>query len=140
MKSLIVAILLSVALIFAGCQGKENNMEQNTYEKTQLEYKQISPSEAKERLEMDKEIILLDVRTKEEYVERHIPGSMLIPVDRLESVAEEQLTDKNATIIVYCRSGRRSAIAAQALADLGYRNVYDLGGIIDWPYETEAGE
>ncbi len=140
MKSLIVPIFLSFILIFTGCQNKEKDMKQNTNEKTQIEYKQISPSEAKERLESEQNIVLLDVRTKEEYVESHIPGSILIPVEMLVSVYEDQLSDKNTTIIVYCRSGRRSAIAAQTLVDLGYKNVYDLGGIIDWPYETESGE
>lgn len=99
-------------------------------------YKNIKPEEAKKRLENEKGIILLDVRTYEEYTEKHIPGSILIPVDAIEKEAPSKLTDKNATIFVYCRTGRRSAIAAEALAKMGYTNVYNLGGIIDWPYET----
>jgi len=64
---------------------------------------------------------------------------MLIPVDVIETEAPVKLTDKNAEIFVYCRSGNRSVTASQALVELGYTNVYNLGGINDWPYETEAG-
>ncbi|MCX7920450.1 MAG: rhodanese-like domain-containing protein [Clostridia bacterium] len=101
------------------------------------EYKNISAVEAKRRLETEKDIILLDVRTKEEYAEGHIPRSMLIPVDRLKAEAYGKLLDKDTPIFVYCRSGRRSVTASEILVGLGYKNVYNLGGIIDWPYETE---
>lgn len=80
------------------------------------------------------------MRTKEEYAEKHIPGSMLIPVDALEKEAPSKLNDKNATILVYCRSGRRSVAASEVLVKLGYTNVYNLGGIMDWIYETKSGE
>lgn len=100
------------------------------------EYAAISPQEAKQRLDSEKNIILLDVRTREEFEQLHIPNALLVPLDTLEKEIASQLPDKNTTILVYCRSGRRSAIAAQMLADKGYASVYDLGGIIDWPYET----
>lgn len=103
-------------------------------------YVKISPEEAKERLDSGDPLILLDVRTKEENLEQHIPGSLLIPVDILEAEVLEKLPDKEAEILIYCRSGRRSAIAAETLVDLGYTNVKDFGGIIDWPYETVSGE
>lgn len=104
-----------------------------------LKYTSIKPEEAKKRLENEEGIILLDVRTQEEYLEKHIPKSMLIPVDVIEKEAPIKLTDKNAPIFVYCRSGRRSAIASEALVQMGYTKVYDLGGINDWTYETESG-
>ena len=104
-----------------------------------IQYQNISPADAKKRLESEKNIVLLDVRTVEEHTEKHIPGSMLIPVDVIEKEAESKLKDKSAPIFVYCRSGRRSVTASESLIKLGYTNVYNLGGINDWPYETEAG-
>lgn len=99
----------------------------------------ISPEDAKKRLGNGKGSILLDVRTNEEYLERHIPGSTLIPLDVLSKEASKKLPDKNAQIIVYCRSGNRSATAVKALQEMGYTNLYDLGGITTWPYETVSG-
>lgn len=97
----------------------------------------ISPSEAKQKLESDKTIILLDVRTKPEYCQGHIPGCMLIPLDVLDFQAAEKIKDKASTVFVYCRSGSRSSVACKVLAKLGYRNVFNLGGIINWPYDIE---
>lgn len=77
-------------------------------------------------------IIILDVRTEEEFAEGHIPNAVLLPDTEVKQRAEELLPDKEQTILVYCRSGRRSALAAQELADMGYTNVYDFGGILDW--------
>lgn len=95
----------------------------------------INAQQAKEMMDGSSTLILLDVRTQEEYDEGHIEGALLIPDYEIDDKAGEQLEDKDATILIYCRSGRRSALAAQALADLGYSSVYDFGGIIDWPYE-----
>jgi phage shock protein E len=105
-----------------------------------VEYRTISPAEAKKRLEAEARIILLDVRTPEEYAEQHIPGSILIPVDQLEQAVEAKIPAKHETIFIYCRSGRRSKIAADKLIGLGYTHVYDLGGIFNWPYEVETGQ
>lgn len=102
-------------------------------------YRKISPEEAAEMLKNDPQIILLDVRTEEEYAEKHIPNSILVPDDQVVARANTTFPDKNAVILVYCRSGRRSEGAAKALVKLGYNNVYDFGGINDWPYETEPG-
>ena len=102
----------------------------------QPEVEQISAVQAKEMMDSDKNIILLDVRTTEEFEEGHMKGAILIPDYDIKTEAENKLIDKNAAILVYCRSGRRSALAAQALHDLGYSAVYDFGGIIDWPYEN----
>ncbi|MBS3947134.1 MAG: rhodanese-like domain-containing protein [Dethiobacter sp.] len=99
----------------------------------------ITPQEARSRLEQESGLILLDVRTPAEYLERHIPGSLLIPVDRLEQDALSLMPDRQATIFIYCRSGRRSVTGANILLKLGYRSVYNLGGIIDWPFETTDG-
>ncbi len=98
----------------------------------------ITADEAKKRLDSDESIILLDVRTEEEYREKHIPGSLLLPLSDLEDKAESEIPDKDATLFVYCRSGNRSATASKILVNLGYTKVYDLGGIIDWPYDTES--
>lgn len=80
--------------------------------------------------------IILDVRTREEYDQGHIPGAILIPNTEIEAKAADLLPDKEQLILVYCRSGRRSKLAAQSLADLGYTNIREFGGILDWPYEV----
>lgn len=95
----------------------------------------ISPEDALKRLDSDEDILLLDVRTEAEYNQVHIPGSTLIPVEELESRYQEILQWQDKPVIVYCRSGRRSAIAADILAENNFKVVYDLGGINDWPYE-----
>jgi len=100
----------------------------------------IDPSEAKKRLDMEKKIILLDVRTREEYIENHIPKSTLIPLNVLNGDASKKLPDKQATIFIYCRSGNRSRAAAKMLLKQGYTNIFDLGGIIRWPYKTVSGK
>ena len=82
---------------------------------------------------------LVDVRTESEYRSQRIDGAILIPVDQIESQAPSKLPDKEAKIVVYCRSGARSSVAARKLVTLGYTNVYDLGGIMNWPYETVSG-
>jgi phage shock protein E len=99
----------------------------------------IELSDAKKRLDTEKGIILLDVRTREEYLEKHIPKSTLIPVNVLGNEAIRKLPDKSAEIFVYCRSGSRSAMAVKILTKLGYTHIYNLGGIVKWPYETVSG-
>ena len=88
-------------------------------------------------MDTEEDYIILDVRTQEEYDQGHIPGAILIPNTEITAEAEKVLTDKDQLILVYCRSGRRSKLAAVTLAQLGYTNVKEFGGIIDWPYETE---
>ena len=100
----------------------------------------ITADEAKKRLDSGESIILLDVRTEEEYREKHIPASLLLPLSDLDDKAESEIPDKDATLFVYCRSGNRSATASKILVNLGYTKVYDLGGIIDWPYDTESAQ
>lgn len=102
-------------------------------------YMQITQDEAKSLMDSEKDYIILDVRTMEEFNESHIDGAILIPDYEINEKAEETLTDKNQLILVYCRSGRRSKSAAAELADLGYTNVKEFGGIIDWNYGTVSG-
>ena len=128
MKKLMV-LLLSAMLLTACGQDKENDRE--------AVYVNITAEEAKRIMDSEEGYIILDVRTQEEYDEGHIPGAILIPNTQIEAQAEEVLTDKDQLILVYCRSGRRSKIAAAALVELGYTNIKEFGGIIDWPYEVE---
>lgn len=100
--------------------------------------KKISSQEAKAMM-AEKNVILLDVRRKEEYDNGRIPGAVLLTLDTISNeTAETVIPDKDVTVLVYCLSGGRSRSAAAKLSKLGYRNVYDLGGIRDWPYEIEA--
>lgn len=102
-------------------------------------YHSISPAEAKNRLAGEEGIVLLDVRTPAEHEARRIPGSVLLPVEPVNLVGsgiQAVVPDRNTPIFVYCRSGRRSVDAAEILVKAGYANVYDLGGINSWPYET----
>ncbi len=99
-------------------------------------YEQITPAEAKEIMDERDDYVILDVRTQEEYDETHIDGAILIPDYEIVDKAESIHKDKNQLILVYCRSGRRSKNAASELVTLGYTNVKEFGGIIDWPYET----
>ena len=97
----------------------------------------ITAQEAKEIMDHQQDYIILDTRTREEYDEKHIPGAILIPYDEIDEKAPQMLPDKEQLILVYCRSGRRSKIASEALLDMGYTNIKEFGGIIDWPYEVE---
>ena len=127
MKKLIF-LFLGVMLLTACGKTTENVQE--------AVFVSITAEEAKENMDTEEGYVILDVRTKEEYDEGHIPGAVLIPNTEVENRAEEALPDKEQLILVYCRSGRRSKMAAQILADLGYTNVKEFGGIIDWPYEV----
>ena len=119
--------LLTFTLPFGcvGCSGDEP-----------ATYDQISGAEAKALMDSESGYIIIDARTQEEYDEGHIPGAILIPEYEIAARAEKELPDKDQLILVYCRSGRRSKIAAAELVKLGYTNVKEFGGIIDWQYET----
>ena len=119
--------LLTFALPF-GCVGCSDGGSAT--------YDQISGSEAKALMDSESGYIIIDARTQEEYDQGHIPGAILIPEYEIADRAEKELPDKNQLILVYCRSGRRSKIAAEELVKLGYTNVKEFGGIIDWKYET----
>ena len=127
-------VLVIIISLVAGCgRGKNTTEDKETTMRNQAEV--ITPQQAKEIMEEQKDCIILDVREQDEYDEGHISGAVLIPYTEILKKAETMLKDKEQLILVYCRSGRRSAIAAAALADMGYNNVKDFGGIIDWPYE-----
>ena len=128
MKKLILFILMALLLTACG-HTKENDQE--------AVYMNITAQEAREIMDTEEGYIILDVRTQAEYDEKHIPGAILIPDYEIKERAEEELTDKDQLILVYCRSGRRSKLAAEALVELGYTNIKEFGGIIDWPYEVE---
>ncbi|MEI3162364.1 MAG: rhodanese-like domain-containing protein [Lachnospirales bacterium] len=98
-------------------------------------HKLINAVDAKKIIDENTDVAIVDVREEDELVEGYIENSILIPLDTVESQAENILKDKNQTILVYCRSGRRSAMACDVLDNLGYTDVYDFGGIIDWPFE-----
>ena len=98
----------------------------------------ITAQEAKEIMDTQTGYVILDTRTQEEYDEGHIPGAIVISHDEILQKAESVLTDKDQLILVYCRSGRRSKLAAEDLVKLGYTNVKEFGGILDWPYEVEV--
>ena len=125
-KKMILTILMLAAL--CACSGKEEGT-----------YHQITKQEAIEMMKKDDGHVIVDVRTIEEYEEGHIPGAVCIPNEVIAEEAEKMLPDKEQVILVYCRSGRRSKEASQKLDDLGYRNVYEFGGINDWTGEIEMG-
>ena len=97
-----------------------------------------TPQEVRALLDSGAAVTLLDVRTEDEFAAGHIPGAVCLPVDALSVRAAAMLPDKEAEILVYCQSGRRSAAAAARLLKLGYTNVSDFGGIQDWPYDITA--
>ena len=97
----------------------------------------LTPEEAKAMMDGGG-VTVVDVRRADEYATGHVPGAILLPNETISETAESVLTDKNAAILVYCRSGRRSAEAASKLIALGYTKVYDFGGILSWPYDTET--
>ena len=132
----LIAVILLVG-VFSGCSNNstETNKEVSTTEK-KASVINITPEAAKKRLDTEKGIILLDVRTMEEYQTGHIKDAILMPVDTIKAESVKNIKDKEATIFVYCRSGNRSATAANILIEQGYKNVYDLGGISNWPYEV----
>ena len=119
-------MLLTLALPF-GCVGCSDDGSAS--------YDQISGAEAKTLMDSESGYIIIDARTQEEYDQGHIPGAILIPEYEIADRAEKELLDKNQLILVYCRSGRRSKIAAEELVKFGYTNVKEFGGIIDWEYE-----
>lgn len=144
-KYLVAFLLLGIficvsAFLLGGCTRKAGNLSSLSPSSGKTAYQTISPEEAKQKMDRLEHFVLLDVRTEEEFLEQRIEGAILIPDDQIAAEAEKTLPDKDATILVYCRSGRRSALAAQKLAELGYLSIYDFGGIIDWPYETVSGE
>ncbi|MBQ6999532.1 MAG: rhodanese-like domain-containing protein [Oscillospiraceae bacterium] len=124
-----ITLLLSV-LFLAGCAlpaGQE------------VSYRQINMDEAITMMEEESSYIILDVRTPEEFADKHIPGAINIPNETISTEEIPELPDKDQLILVYCRSGNRSKQASEKLAALGYTNIVEFGGINDWPGETVTG-
>ena len=145
MKRMYKLILLSLAIVlcFAGCNKNETEAKTESqnggnmiYTKNEDGYYQISAEEAHHIMVEEVDYIILDVRTESEYNEVHIPDAVLLPDVEIVEKANEFLPDKDKKILVYCRSGRRSKNASAELAAMGYTNVWEFGGIIDWPYAT----
>lgn len=136
----IVCIVLSCSFILCGCAGETQKATVQTQAEITVPASpvKISAEEAKAFFDGNVPCFLLDVRTPEEYESCHIPGAVLIPDTELVSKVEELPADKESPIFVYCRSGRRSAASAEILTELGYRDVRDFGGILDWPFATEG--
>ena len=123
----ILHLLLSL-LLLTGCGGDVSDGS----------YQQITQEAAKEMMDTQ-EVIILDVREQDEYDSGHIPDAILLPVDTIdEETAAAVIPDKESTVLVYCRSGNRSKTASSTLAELGYTDIYEFGGISTWPYETES--
>ena len=119
--------LLLLLFLLAGCTA--SNEQENSY-------RQISMDEAVTMMEEESGYIILDVRTPEEFRERHIPNAINIPNETIGSEDIQELPDKDQLILVYCRSGNRSKQASGKLAELGYTNIVEIGGINDWTGDT----
>ena len=140
LKGLILMLAITLTLFgFCACGDKNTgdatteNPEENTT--VAITYEQISQEEAKRIMDTEEGIVIIDARTEEEFSEGHIEGAILIPEYEITECAERVIPEKDTLILVYCRSGRRSKIASDALVQLGYTNVKEFGGIIDWQFE-----
>ena len=134
----ILAILLIATMIITGCtvQTQVTTLQSTTVESPEkAEYIKITAQEAKEIMDSEENVAIVDVRTAQEYAEGHIPDAILIPGTQIRDLAPDLLPDLDQTILVYCRSGNRSETAARILIDMGYTKVLDFGGILDWPFE-----
>ena len=161
-KIVIFTLVFTFPLLFTGCTGntnqtntpstdsketeateplatthtEESKKAEETEETKKASYLQISGEDAYLLMQNESDYAIIDARTEEEFSQGHIKNAILIPEYEIAEKAPSLLPNKDQLILVYCRSGRRSKIAAQALADLGYVNVKEFGGIIDWQYET----
>ena len=133
MKKRVLSLILGIMLVFSGCENKDTDMKNNTYEK-------ISMSEGIERMAADENFILLDVRRADEFAAGHIPGAVNLPNEKIGTEEIASLPDKNQTIYIYCRSGNRSKQAADKLLALGYTSLIEFGGILDYSGELEYGD
>ena len=150
MKKIMIAAL-SLILLLCGCSGSNENSTSQTSdtqssgtssqvsEVSKIKYKQISQKEAMEIMKKETGFIILDVRTISEFTDGHIPGAICVPNEKIGSSDIPQLPDKSQKILVYCRSGRRSKEASEKLANIGYTNILEFGGINDWKGSVETG-
>ncbi len=139
---LAMALLLNVSTVFAqNNQPNKNKHSDTSGDVTEIFQGngccEISAEDAKKAMEEDSTVILLDVRSQEEYEKKHIPNAVNLPIDSINQKANEIIQDKGTKVIVYCQKGNMSKKASKMLYKLGYKNIYNLGGIENWPYETE---
>ena len=127
-------LVVFLALLLSGCGAAKDKPKAAEDTSAKAAYHKIGAEEAYEMM-ASQEVVVVDVRTREEYDVGHIENAVLVPNESIGSEMPEALPDKESTLLVYCRSGRRSKDAAQKLLALGYQSIYDFGGVIDWPYE-----
>ncbi len=135
-KILTIALIMLSLIVVVSCKNQDASATDQTESRTTAVYTKISPEAAKKLMDEQPSITVVDVRTRQEYEAGHIEGAMNIPNETIGSDKVDALPDLEATILLYCRSGARSSQAARKLIALGYTNVLDFGGIIDWPYEV----
>ncbi|WP_082020978.1 rhodanese-like domain-containing protein [Candidatus Soleaferrea massiliensis] len=160
MKHRIKILLLAGTLLFltacsvqdgetsgaSGSQGTQSSQGMQSSQQEQPEsssasdeaYHKITAEEAKKMMD-EGGVTVVDVRTQQEYEERHIPNAVLVPNETISDTPPQQLQDKDAVLLVYCRTGVRSKQASEKLVSMGYTKVYDMGGIVDWSYDTVSG-
>ncbi len=145
MKRIFQLFLLTAVCLISGCDNgssstaMQHQPDSTEEQKATAEYKKITAEEARAMMDDGDEYILLDVRTEDEFLESRMDGALLIPDTEIKDRAPGELPNKDTRILIYCRSGKRSALAAKDLIEMGYTDVYDFGGIIDWLYETISG-
>ena len=132
----IILMFLVCMMILPGCSSEKKSTPVSSSDEKNS-YTKISQDEAKKMMEKDDGHVIVDVRREDEYASGHIPGAILIPNESIGTDKPAELPDPDQIILVYCRSGNRSAQASQKLADLGYTNVFDFGGIMTWTGEIE---
>ena len=140
LKGLILMLSITLSLFGLCACGDKNTGEDTTGNSAEnttvsITYEQISQDEAKHIMDTEPGFVIIDARTQEEFDEGHIENAILIPEYEITERAEREIPEKDTLILVYCRSGRRSKIASDALVSLGYTNVKEFGGIIDWQFE-----
>lgn len=140
MKKIFSGLLAALLLVLLGCSAEKPAAGSSAPSGASLSadgrYRKLTPQQAKERMDSGDPVIIVDVRTQAEFDEGHIPGAILLPNETIGSAMPAALPDPGAELLVYCRSGNRSRTAALKLLELGYTDVFDFGGIRDWPYET----
>ncbi|NLE15687.1 MAG: rhodanese-like domain-containing protein [Spirochaetales bacterium] len=131
-KLYIILLIILVVVLFVSFKSQQAK----TAAGTAAPYKKITAQEAMSLMQTGQKLTIVDVRTPAEFTAGHIQGAINVPNETIGSSAPSALADLDATILVYCRSGSRSAQAAKKLLAIGYSNVIDFGGIINWPYEV----
>ena len=137
-KFTLMFMTMIMAVLLVGCAGAASGGTTSGSSGNEGAYHKITQEEAKKMMTDNSKAIILDVRTAGEYAEKHIPNARLVPNEDIKDQPIEGL-NKDDVILVYCRTGHRSKQASDKLVKMGYKNIYDFGGITTWPYETEAG-